>query len=125
VVNKADRDGADRAVRDLYGMLELRSGESKEIEIVKTTATTGQGLDDLVAALARHQTRMQSSEAGKQRRRRRAEAQLRDLLGERLFARIDELLRPRGGLQAVAEQVAESRVDPYSAADTLVAQLLR
>ncbi len=53
VVNKADRDGADRTVRDLTHMLDLRGGHP--VDIVKTVATTGQGIDELVAAIDRHQ----------------------------------------------------------------------
>src|SRR5439155_16004368 len=46
VVNKADREGADRSARDLTGMLELRGHDAVPVEIVKTVASTGQGVDE-------------------------------------------------------------------------------
>src|SRR5438105_8861751 len=46
-VNKSDREGADRTVRDLIAMLELRPHEAAPVEIVRTVATTGQGVAEL------------------------------------------------------------------------------
>src|SRR5207248_10577680 len=57
VVNKADRDGADQAARDLRQMLSLgerRGPEDWQPPIVKTVAAKGEGADELVAALDRH-----------------------------------------------------------------------
>src|SRR6185295_3215019 len=51
VVNKADREGADRQVRDLISMLELRPHEATPVEIVRTVATSGQGIAELIAAI--------------------------------------------------------------------------
>jgi len=57
VVNKADRDGAEGVVRELRSMIGLGSRPSNlwTPEIVTTTATTGQGLPELVSAIASHQ----------------------------------------------------------------------
>ena len=57
VVNKADREGADRTVRDLTHMLELRPHEAVEVEIVRTVATSGKGIDELAKACERHRER--------------------------------------------------------------------
>src|SRR6516225_1812623 len=57
VVNKADREGADRTVRDLVGMLELRPHDATPVEIVRTVATTGKGIDELALAAERHRAR--------------------------------------------------------------------
>lgn len=56
VVNKADRDGAEGVVRELRSMIGLGSQTQAAWtpEIVTTTATTGQGLSDLVSAIAKH-----------------------------------------------------------------------
>src|SRR5258706_8396415 len=63
VVNKADREGADRTERDLLNMLDLRAhGERKEVEIVRTIATRGtadgSGIVELAAAIERHRERI-------------------------------------------------------------------
>ena len=73
VVNKADRDGADLAVRELRNMLSL--GERRQPDdwrppIIKTVASRGEGIDELVEAVEKHQGWL--GETGELQRRRRA-----------------------------------------------------
>jgi LAO/AO transport system kinase len=111
VVNKADREGADRTVRDLVSMLELRGHDAPPVEIVRTVATTGHGLDELAAAVERHQARRTNRHA------QRAEATLRELVADRLRRITDEVLATRADL---VEKLAARAVDPYTAADEIV-----
>ncbi len=120
VVNKADREGADRTVRDLVGMLELRAHDATPIEIVRTVATTGKGIDELALAVERHRERGARAPGGSgasPRRRRRAEATLRELVVDRLRRATDAALARRGEL---VDQLAARATDPYTAADELV-----
>jgi LAO/AO transport system kinase len=121
VVNKAERDGADRTVRDLQGMLELRPREAPVVEVVRTVATRQEGLDELGAAIERHRAGSGAAQA-EQRRYRRAFAEVRDALRERLLEAAVAAAGP-GGLDAIATEVAARRTDPYSAADRLLAAL--
>jgi LAO/AO transport system kinase len=124
VVNKADREGADRAVRDLMHMLELRDHTGrKQVEIVKTVALTGAGIDELMAAIERHRAQ-QSGEAGERRARARAAAQVAELVRDRLMDEARLVIAARGGLEAVAADVASRRTDPYGAAETIVRDVL-
>ncbi|RMH42208.1 MAG: methylmalonyl Co-A mutase-associated GTPase MeaB, partial [Deltaproteobacteria bacterium] len=125
-VNKADREGADRAVRDLMHMLELRAadGGRRDVEIVKTIATRGDsedsGIAELMAAIERHRER--EGEGGQRRRvRQRAAAHVAELVRTMLADRAKAVVAARGGLDAVAEEVAERRRDPYTAAESIVA----
>jgi LAO/AO transport system kinase len=115
VVNKADREGADRTVRDLTHMLDLRSGQ--QVEILKTVATTGDGIDEPVQAIDRHRARQD----GSRRAKSRAAAQLLELVKDRLLTAARSALDARGGLDALAEEIAERRRDPYAIADEVVA----
>src|SRR5262249_706356 len=81
-VNKGEREGGGRTVRDLIGMLGLRPPGAPNVEIVRTVASQGEGIVDLVAAIARHRAQLEHTESGRERRRRRAEAQLWALLEE-------------------------------------------
>jgi LAO/AO transport system kinase len=127
VVNKADREGADRTVRDLLGMLELRGPKAQSVEIVKTVASTGEGVDELVAAVERHRVRAalpppgEPGGAAAPRRRKRAEAMLVEVVHDRLRRAADEALATRPDL---VEQVASRAIDPYTAAERLLAELL-
>jgi LAO/AO transport system kinase len=122
VINKADREGADRAARDLATMLALREGISDHREILKAVASTGQGVPDLAAAIARHRKAQKDSGALIERRRRQAEARLRAILLDRLRRRTEATLAGLGGgLPALADEVASRRLDPYTAVNRLLA----
>jgi LAO/AO transport system kinase len=123
VVNKADREGADTTVRELRYMLSLghRDGSSGWTPpILKTVASRGEGLAEVVGALDDHRAWLESSGQLQVRRRRRAEAEIQAIAVTSLRARMDGL---RQGLRPgdLADQVATGRLDPYTAADRLIA----
>ena len=128
VVNKSDREGADRAVRDLVHMLDLRTaGQSKEVEIIKTIAARGtkegSGLEELRRAIENHREEQEQTETGIKRARQRAAAHLSELVRGQLADRAAQALASHGGLSAVAQDVAERKIDPYTAAEEIVAEL--
>ncbi len=131
-VNKADREGADRTVRDLLHMLDLRAGSDhsgraaeKEVEIIQTIASrglaAGSGLVELADAVERHRAKAWSGEAGERRGRARAAAQIAELVRALLADRVERSLASR--LDEVAAAVVERREDPYTAAEKIVARL--
>jgi LAO/AO transport system kinase len=125
VVNKADRDGADATARELGHMLAL--GESRQPgdwrpPIVKTVAATGQGVDEFVEALEKHRAWLESSGKLAERRAYRAAVEIESIALAELRARIGDLRGDRH-LSALAERVVGRELDPYRAADELVASL--
>ncbi len=74
VVNKADRDGADRVVQEILQMLELGEHGAWVPPIVKTIATTGAGLDELAARLAEHRAFLDGPQGAQQAARADADA---------------------------------------------------
>ncbi|HET6817715.1 MAG TPA: methylmalonyl Co-A mutase-associated GTPase MeaB [Mycobacteriales bacterium] len=123
VVNKADRDGADQTARDLRHMLSLgerrRPGEWQP-PIVKTVAAKGEGVDELVDALDKHRSWLAESGRLDARRRLRAADEIESIAVASLRERMGDL---RGGslLDQLAGRVVAGEIDPYSAADELVA----
>ncbi len=125
VVNKADREGADRTERDLMHMLDLRAaGERKEVEILRTIASrglgNGSGIAELAVAIERHREKAWTGEGGAARARVRAQAQIGELVRGLLADRAERALRAGGGLTGAAGDVAERRIDPWTVAQTLV-----
>jgi len=128
VVNKADREGADRTERDLLHMLDLRAtGERKEVEIVRTIATQGlaegSGIRELAAAIAAHRARVWTGPEAAERAKARAGAHLAELVRALLSDRATLALQARGGLGEIAESLALRRTDPWTVAEQLVGSL--
>ena len=128
VVNKGDKPGALRTAAQLRAMLVPTVARTptdrptpKRPEVMVTTASTGEGVPELLAALDRHRATGRADESGGARRTR-AEAQVWAILGERLRA---SLVAPErvASTDAILEDVAGHRLDPYAAADRLLREL--
>ncbi len=123
VVNKADRDGADQVVRDLRSVISLGGQPGGwRAPIVKTVAQTGEGIDDLVAAIEKHREMLESSGELTARRERRARDEIEAIAVTTLRARFADL-HGHADLDALAADVVAGVQDPYRAADALVAAL--
>ncbi len=124
VVNKADRDGAASTSRELRHMLTLgeRGEDAWQPPIVQTVASTGQGVDELVDALDRHQDWLTASGQLGRRRARRAAAEIEAIALVDLRSQLGSV-HEGGQLGILAADVAAGRIDAYRAADVLVAAL--
>jgi LAO/AO transport system kinase len=124
VVNKADREGADRTERDLRYMLGLRA-ERREVAVVRTVAVRGgadgSGVAELAAAVADHRARTWQGEAGHARAVARATAHLRELVRAQLADRALAAIAAHGGLADLAEAVVAHTADPWSVAERIAA----
>ncbi|MDO0936674.1 methylmalonyl Co-A mutase-associated GTPase MeaB [Streptomyces sp. DG2A-72] len=123
VVNKADRDGADATARELNHMLGL--GESRgpgdwRPPIVKTVAARAEGIDEVLEALEKHRAWMEERGVLAERRLARASREVETIAVTALRERIGDLHGDRR-LSALAERIVAGELDPYRAADELVA----
>jgi LAO/AO transport system kinase len=119
-VNKADRAGAGRTVRELEHAIAMGAdGGGWTRPVVSTVAVRDGGVDDLVAALDSHRAWLDASGERIRRRRARAAAEIEALTLERVRRRLGDLRVTA----ALADRVAAGRLDPYRAADELMATL--
>ena len=119
VVNKADRDGAREVARDLRQMLHLGEARPWQVPVVLTVAERGDGVDQLVEAIAAHRAQLESSGELDRRRRRRAAREIEEVALADLRAELGTLGHGEA-LDTLAEQVAAGKLGPYSAADQLL-----
>ena len=124
-VNKADRDGARRTVRDLeYAIgMSAEDGRGWTRPVVSMVAVRGDGVDDLVAALDAHREWLDGSGARVVRRRARAAAEIEAIALEEVRSRIGDV-RGATALPGLADRVVAGDVDPYRAADALLESAL-
>jgi LAO/AO transport system kinase len=123
VVNKADKEGADDAVRDLKNM--LRTGPKMEWTppIMKTSTVTGDGIAELGEAIQEHREHQERTGALEEKRRRRVIQEVKQMVGFRLQERAAVFLAD--GHDGLAGDLVERRIDPYAAADSLMDIVVR
>ena len=125
VVNKADREGADRLVAAVDANLALHTYQSGEWRppVVKTVATTGAGVAELVAAI--EQFRAHAADTQLTRRKTRGEYRLRELVSQRFMDHLERHVLKAGELAQMVERIAAREVDPYTAAADLLGRALQ
>jgi LAO/AO transport system kinase len=121
-VNKSDREGADRTVRDLRSMLELNHVMGKdaghEIAILKCVASRGEGIEELWSAIDAHYQFLRKGPGLLQRETQRAKSELVEVLRERLLrVALDRLSQQGAQLDDLALRIARRQTDPYTVAD--------
>jgi LAO/AO transport system kinase len=122
VINKADREGADRLQADLDSMLTLGSYEQRpRPAVLRTVAIRDEGVAELRCELDRFLEREQGQRI--ERRRERSQARLLSVLAERLMARTLERVLVEERMERLVTAISERRLDPYSAVDGIVEEL--
>ncbi len=124
VVNKADRDGAERLTLTLESNLSLHSFKPGQWRppVLNTVATTNTGVTELVDAIWRF--RDQDKTLQSRRQRMRGESRLRDLVSQRFMKRLEGNGLKPGEFDALVERIAARDIDPYSAADQLLDRVI-
>jgi LAO/AO transport system kinase len=124
VVNKADRDGADRLVSAVEANLGLHSYGAGEWRppIVKTVAVSGEGIPELDAAITSFKRHSAAHDAA--RRKSRSAYRLRELVSQRFMSHLEQRVLGAGEFEATVDRIAARDIDPYTAANELVARAL-
>jgi LAO/AO transport system kinase len=122
VVNKADREGADRVVQEILQMLELGEHGAWVPPILKTVATTGSGVPELKERLREHRAFLDGPD-GTRRKRERTKKRIEGLVRENFLRRVENLRGDRGTLEEAAVRVEGRDEDPISAARMLSSAL--
>lgn len=124
VINKADRDGAERVEREIRAMqsLSVRS-DSWVPPIVKTVATEGSGISDVVSAIEQYREYLIEGSAGDHRRVANWRKRITEMLRDALFRRVVVDYLGDGEADRLAAEVAEHKRDPYSLVEQIVGEL--
>jgi LAO/AO transport system kinase len=118
VINKADRENADKAVTDIQAILQMNDKEKPwKTPILKTVALTGEGVPQLVEKLEAHK---QFLEKKTERSLLRAEAELTEALKEKAVSTIINELKNKEEFEELLHEIIERRTDPYTAAEQLL-----
>ena len=124
VVNKSDRDGAEKVAADVKVMLDLIPERSWRPPVSLTSAEFGRGIEDVTGSIDAHRKYLEESEYGKERRMAKIAAEIEDILRREVFARVERVWddeREKG----VLERVAAREIDPYTTASAILAGVLK
>jgi len=123
VVNKADQPGAEGTAHALMAMLSLgNSRRSWQAPLLKTVATEGRGVVEVVDAVIRHRAYLEASGELAQHERARVASELDALLREALVARLLRRVQD-GQLEAAIDRVLAREVDPHTVVEELIASV--
>jgi LAO/AO transport system kinase len=121
VINKADRDGADRLSRELQMLVHMHpASDWWEVPVLATQAHKGTGIAELFATTARHRQTLTDTGHLLTRRQQHRRKELLDLLQHRLLTYLQEQLEQQETLQDLLMQVQEGIIDPYTAAQHIL-----
>jgi LAO/AO transport system kinase len=124
VINKADRPGTSQTRRDLELMLDLTELGSWRPPIMETVASKGEGIEALWSAVGDHRSHQIAHGTLALMRRQRLELEFHQIVTARVGERIDALIEADHFADITAAMVSGD-IDPYQAADRLLAQVLR
>jgi LAO/AO transport system kinase len=125
VVNKAEREGADRTVASIEAMLSLHAfGEGEwRPPIMKTEATAGTGVAELLDMIDRF--RAHTAKERGSRRRARAHWRVRELLGQRFLTHVEQHVLAPGEFEQTLERIAARELDPYTAVEGILSRAVK
>jgi LAO/AO transport system kinase len=124
VINKADREGADRTLNQVESILHLSAAEGWNPPVLKVSAEQNAGVDELVAVIARHRVHLEEDGELDRIKVRMARLDVVEILKERLTDTMNTELE-RAATQAELEKVATRETDPYTVADMIVDKIWR
>ena len=125
VVNKADRDGAERTAMELETMLDMNPHQGPwRPPVLKTIARDDTGVSELVDGIERHLQHLKTSGRWEAHRLEEASGKIRELVTARIIRDVLGRAKERGDLDRLAEGIAARSIDPYTAADELIERYL-
>ncbi len=126
VINKCDREGADKIERDLRMVLEMgrKRDDGWDPLIFKTEAILGKGIFELVYGIYRHKQALEKNEALERKLRERTKTTFLEILESEVMAHFMERIEKEGNWEKIIDDLMHRRTDPYSVAEKVMAEEL-
>ena len=123
VINKSDREGAERVEREILSLQSLATRHDNWTPpIVKTVASAGKGVDELVGAIADYETHLANGNLALKRNIHNWQERLVEMVRDALLEKARTELG-NGRVEKYAAEVAEHKRDPYSLVEEIVSKV--
>jgi LAO/AO transport system kinase len=127
VINKCEREGAEKMERDLRLVLEM--GREREDgwdpSIFRTEAILGKGIFELVYGIYRHKQALEQNQAWEKKLKERTKATFLEILESEVMMHFVEKIEKEGKWESLIEDIMKRRTDPYSAVEKMMAEELK
>ncbi len=127
VINKCDREGADKMERDLRMVLEMgrKREDGWEPSIYKTEAILGKGIFELVYGIYRHKQALEQSQILEKKLRERTKATFLEILESEVMTHFVEKMEKEGKWERLIDDLTKRRTDPYTVVEKMMAEELK
>jgi len=127
VINKCEREGADKTERDLRMALEMgrKREDDWEPPIFKTEAILGKGIFELVYGIYRHKQALEQNQALEKKLRERTKTTFLEILETEVLTHFIEKMEKEGQLDKIIDDLMNRRIDPYSITERIMARELK
>jgi LAO/AO transport system kinase len=127
VINKCEREGADKTERDIRMALQMgrRKEDSWEPLIFKTEAILGKGIFELVYGIYRHKQALEQNQALEKKLRERTKTTFLEILQSEVLTHFIEKMEKEGQWEKIIDDIMTRRTDPYSVAEKMMAEELK
>jgi LAO/AO transport system kinase len=126
VINKCDREGADKMERDLRMVLEMgrKREDGWEPTIFKTEAILGKGIFELVYGIYRHKQALEQTQTLEKKLRERTKAAFLEILESEVMTHFVEKMEKEGKWESLIDDLTKRRIDPYTVVERMMAEEL-
>jgi LAO/AO transport system kinase len=126
VINKCEREGADKVERDLRLVLEMgrKREDGWEPAIFKTEAILGKGIFELVYGIYRHKQALEQSQALEKKLRERTKAAFLEILESEVMTHFVEKMEKEGKWESLIDDLMNRRTDPYTVVEKMMSEEL-
>jgi LAO/AO transport system kinase len=126
VVNKGDREGCERLLTELRFVFEMREQRMGwDYPILRTVATEGEGIDELVAAIAAHQKYLIQTGKLESDRKLKLLHRIQELVEQRIRSHLRERVIRGDELVTMVDRIYKRELNPYRVADQLTRQIVK
>jgi len=126
VINKCEREGADKMERDLRMVLEMgrKREDGWEPTIFKTEAILGKGIFEMVYGIYQHKQALEQSQTLEKKLRERTKAAFLEILESEVMTHFVEKMEKEGKWDSLIEDLMKRRTDPYSVVERMMSEEL-
>jgi len=127
VINKCDREGADKMERDLRMVLEMgrKREDGWEPSIFKTEAILGKGIFELVYGIYRHKQALEQSQTLEKKLKERTKTTFLEILKSEVMTHFVEKMEKEGKWESLIEDLVNRKTDPYSVVEKMMSEELK